>query len=176
MSKNENAQWFNDDRVELLYLVELVAELLQIIHRTALRKIKSNENINIYIAFEDIKNEDEDICRIFQMMRAYFTSGMKEMGKDARYTYLEVYNGSIYGRNKKIEKFASEIIKILEAHDVCEIKLSKKTLGEVGKELIQFFKDNDNWNNNKDAIIDRFEKNGLHLFVKSERVKVFSII
>ena len=49
-------------------------------------------------------------------------------------------------------------------------------LGEVGKELIQFFKANDNWNNNKEAIVDRFEKNGLCLLVKSERIKIFSVI
>ncbi|NBL00274.1 MAG: hypothetical protein EOM50_20145, partial [Erysipelotrichia bacterium] len=72
--KSKETQWFNDMQVEILYLLNLVAELLQIIHRTALRKIKSKEKINIYIAFQDIKEEEKDISRMFEMMRSYFTS------------------------------------------------------------------------------------------------------
>lgn len=175
-TKCEDAQWFNDMRVEILFLLDLAAELLQIIHRTALRKINSKEKINIYIAFEDIKEEEKDICRMFRMMSAYFTSGMKHMEKDAKYTYEAVYNGSIYGRNKKIEKFASDIKIFLKTQGLKEVKLSKTTLGQNGKNIIQFLKIHNNWSENKEAIIKRFELSGLKLEQRSKRIKVFRII
>lgn len=175
-TKSQDLQWFNDDKVEILYKMDLAAELLQIIHRTALRKINSKTPVNIYIAFEDIKDEDEDVGKIFRMMRAYFTAGFRLMENDAKYTYEAVYNGSIYGRNRKIENYARKVKEYLEVQKLEEVKLSKGTLDDLGKEIIQFLKIHNNWNENKDAIMDRFAMNGIKIEQRSERVKVFSTL
>lgn len=174
--RNKDSQWFNDDNVELIYKLDLAAELLQILHRTALRKINSKTNINIYMAFEDITDEDEDICRVFRMMRAYFTSGRKHMENDSKYTYEAVYNGSIYGRNQKIEMFSNQIKQYLYENESEKIKLSKNTLGDLGVNIIQFFNIHKNWEKNKEAIIDRFAMNGIKVDQKSPRIKMIELI
>lgn len=53
---NDNGNWFQDEKLEKVYKQELYAEILQIIHRTALRKIDENKNVNIYLTYDDSRN------------------------------------------------------------------------------------------------------------------------
>ncbi|MGB2873820.1 hypothetical protein, partial [Psychrobacillus psychrotolerans] len=51
--ETDDGKWFVDDKLEDIYLGELYSEIMQIIHRTALRNINENAVINVFIAYDE---------------------------------------------------------------------------------------------------------------------------
>lgn len=101
---NDNSNWFQDTKLEQVYRGELYAEILQIIHRTKLRKIDGHDKINIFIAFDDeISNNHfsdyvlepivENINRLYLKDQAIVSEQYK------------IHDMSLYGRDKTLNGF-----------------------------------------------------------------------
>lgn len=100
---NDNGNWFQDEKLERVYQLELYAELLQIIHRTALRKINSNETINIYLTYNDVRESNS-------YTYAPLLDNLNKMYMDKKAVIAPVYklySMYDYGRDKKLDGFIS---------------------------------------------------------------------
>lgn len=47
--ERNNTTWFKDSKIQQVYEGTLLAEMLQIVHRSSLRRIKDNSKVNIFI-------------------------------------------------------------------------------------------------------------------------------
>lgn len=140
--ESDNDDWFADDKLNNVYIYEMYAELLQIIHRTALRNINGRDRISIYIAFDDSKMDRfnykyrsvlYDINNLYMKNEANIPAAFK------------LYNHVDYGRDKKLDGF----LDIIKSMDIDKpIPISK-----VNKSFKRFM---DNHYNDKRSIIDFF--------------------
>lgn len=131
--KKDSPNWFNDLRLEYVYLKELVAELMQIIHRTSLRNIGEYHNVNTYVAFKDFD------MRILKLMNNYLKS-------EANLKHIVLNNDELYGFREKIEQFGEFAIKYIEENKLkFPIKLS--TFGDEGNKFKEFIKQQKKNNN-----------------------------
>ncbi len=96
-------KWFADDKLDMIYRGEMYAEILQIMHRTALRKIKEDEPIYIYMAFDDAKQWIETIQPIFWEINNWYAN------EKINCNYHHISDESLYGRGGTIRKFAEQI-------------------------------------------------------------------
>lgn len=102
---HDNANWFQDDKLEKVYKLEMYAELLQIIHRTALRKINSNDKINVYIAYNDVRESNyHDYVSVIDSINDGYMNGIAHVPHP--FKLFSMYD---YGRDKKLEGFIDMI-------------------------------------------------------------------
>ncbi|MGZ4159397.1 MAG: hypothetical protein ACXVNF_01170 [Neobacillus sp.] len=94
---NVKGQWFDDPKLENIYLRCLCAELLQIIHRSQLRKITESKKVTVFLAFED-KHQ-----LLFLFLNQFL---MEQAVLETR----ELYDGDKYGLKMTVEKFAQQIL------------------------------------------------------------------
>ncbi len=123
---SDNSNWFQDPKLERTYKDDMYAELLQIIHRTALRNINEDKEINIFIAFDDEPS----------YIRSYNSYEHESILNNVNYYYLKnqanilqyhkIHDMSLYGRDKKIEGFARQIVLKFEKYQgKDELKISQ---------------------------------------------------
>jgi hypothetical protein len=101
---NNDANWFTDDHLEWIYRGELKAELLQIIHRTALRHIDSNDEIDVYIAY------DEGLDRVGAHYPIALNINENYMNGKAIISYHKLIDMSLYGRQSIVTSFATDTL------------------------------------------------------------------
>ena len=153
---NDNSNWFQDRKLEEVYRGELYSELLQIIHRTELRKIDSKTNINIYIAFDDEPNNIhttfeyepiiENINRVFLSDQAVIPKGHK------------LHDMSLYSRDKTLEGFIRQSTLKLEASN--RDTISANSISNTFKKYLH-----NHWDSKNLIIKERFKEFGLDIFV-----------
>jgi hypothetical protein len=154
---SDNSNWFQDDKLEQVYRGELYAEILQIIHRTALRNINNNDKINIYIAFDDEPNNSHFITTSYESIteninRVHLNN--KAVLPDSH----KIYDVSLYGRDKKIEAFSKLIKNKLKQSEQKEISVSK-----VGQSFNNYIKKH--WNTQSNVIINELASYGINIYI-----------
>lgn len=180
MNEDENSIcWFKDMKLELIYRGELYAEILQIIHRTALRKIKEQIPIHIYMAFDDSKG-DQLLCDvqplIMELNDWYF--------KNCKYKWHQLHDDSLYGLGDKVHAFADEISKWISKNitffNNLPQPLSKidEGKGGIGEKFRTWLKKH--WGDKHESINKKFAEYGYIIFEKkdnnSERTKYIATI
>jgi hypothetical protein len=152
--EGNSISWFNDMKLEGIYRGELYAELLQIIHRTALRKIKESTPINVFIAFDDTRNDAllEDTQVVLREVNDWYF-------KQANIKKYRVTDESLYNRGEIIRQFAEDIDKWVKKNTTFFNSLPRKLSHidpqqETGERFRKWLTKNNNWENKKD-LIDR---------------------
>ncbi|MDB5055788.1 MAG: hypothetical protein JWM44_3838 [Bacilli bacterium] len=180
INEDENSIcWFKDMKLELIYRGELYAEILQIIHRTALRKIKDKTPIHIYMAF-DYSNGDA-MLRDFQPLLYELNDWYF---KNCKYTWHQLHDNSLYGLEDKVKAFADQISKWISKNityfNKLPLPLSKIDEGKegVGEKFRNWLKRN--WSGNEILINKKFAEFGFKIYEKkdknSDRTKYIAII
>jgi len=141
---NDSGNWFQDEKLERVYRLELYAEILQIIHRTALRKINSNEVINIYLTYNDVRESSS-----YSYVPLLDNLNKMYMDKQAVIAPVyKLYSMYDYGRDKKLDSFISAI-------DSMDIN-KPIPVGEINQSFRKYLK---NHYSNKKELIDFYFKN-----------------
>jgi hypothetical protein len=158
-NETDNSNWFQDDKLEHIYRGELYAEILQIIHRTALRKIDSNDKINIFMSYDE---ESED-----KLFSGY---SVRPISEELKINYLKkdanilpqhnIVDMSLYGRDKKLESFIPVIDNAICLEDSIKI-------GEVGRSFKNYI--NRHWNEKAVEINNQLAFHGLKVIEKKDR-------
>lgn len=159
---SDNSNWFHDPKLEQVYKGDLYSELLQIIHRTSLRKIDSKTNITIYIAFDDEPNyknfsyyEHESI--IDNLNRVF----LKEQVNTPKYHKL--IDMSQYGRDKKLEGYANKIVAAFEMNkNINQMRISK-----VNKSFSNYIRKH--WGSKSHEINVQLGKHGFKVIEQKDR-------
>lgn len=152
---NDNGNWFQDDKLERVYRLEMYAELLQIIHRTALRKIDSNEVINIYLTYNDIResNSYSYVSLLDSINKIY-------MNEQAQIPpYFKLYSMYDYGRDKKLDGF----IDMINEKNITE----PVRIGDVSQSFRNYLKKN--YVDKKDTINTYLRIEGYEIIEKKDR-------
>jgi hypothetical protein len=155
-SNSDNNDWFNDSKLELMYRHDLYSEILQIIHRTALRKINSNEHIHIYIAYDEDKerynHDGYKVETITDVLNNYY------LQKCVSIEYHTVTDESLYGRDKKIEEFA-EIIKGKLGNQ----KYAVITANSVSNSFKKYI--HNHWETQQEFIVNELKTYGIEIYI-----------
>lgn len=172
-SESDNDDWFRDRKLEMTYRQDLYSELLQIIHRTAIRKIDNKQPIHIYIAYDE-----ED--KIHTNFESYETSpislNLNErflFGKANLLSHHTIVDMSQYGRDKKIEGFANLIKEMLIQSNQKELSVSK-----ISSTFNNYIKKH--WAEQQEFIINEFSSHNLKIYVndsdkrKTKKVKLIN--
>jgi hypothetical protein len=157
--------WFEDKKLELVYRGELYAELLQIIHRTALRKVNEDTPIQIYLTFDDTKNEPllEEEQVLLSEINDWYLNGQAKIEK---YTVLDE---TLYNRGDTIRQFAEKVHQWIEKNTTFFNSLPRK-LSEIdpqqgiGKRFKKWLSKNNNWEIKKDLINRIFAEYGYIIY------------
>lgn len=114
---NDNGNWFQDENLEEVYKQELYAEILQILHRTALRKIDEDKQVDIYLVYDDSRNSSNyDYKPLLLELRDIYK--MKEVNIDIN----KLINSVDYGRDKVLDEY----IRLIEEMNILgELPVSK---------------------------------------------------
>lgn len=157
---NDNGNWFQDDKLERVYQLELYAELLQIIHRTALRKINSNEVINIYLTYNDVRESvSHSYISLLESINEMYMNKTAQI--PSAYKLYSMYD---YGRDKKLDSFIMEIDKI---------KIDKPLpISNVSKSFSMYIRKH--YNNKKEIIDNYFNNSGYEIIELKDRYSVNS--
>jgi hypothetical protein len=160
-SESTNGDWFKDSKLELIYKHDLYAELLQIIHRTALRKIDEDKPIHIYIAYDEDKEQRYDengykVNLISEFINFYY------LNQKAIIKHHTITDMSLYGRDKKIEGFAKQINEKFEQKQTKELRLS-----EISTTFSKFIRNN--WTGKGDEINEHFGQFNIRIIEKKDR-------
>jgi hypothetical protein len=144
-------QWFKQIDTDIFYKNYLLAELLQIIHRTALRKIDEKDQIHVFMAYDET-NEGWSISNALNIRYFNYKAQTKT---------CTVANPYLYNRNEKIEVHASMIKAELDTGKYgwgkYQVKVSK--LGQIGKDFTKWLNNkNKPWHTQKDSILETFKK------------------
>ena len=162
MNDKNTMNWFKDERLEDIYTGELMAELLQIIHRTELRVIDSDKQIDVFVAYDDEDNNGFDTTKWSlseQLNKGYFKG-------DAKIVSKVIVNPYLHNRYEKIEEFANAIKNELSSGSYDnEVRLSQ--IEGVGVKFQNWLKTH--WNNKKEMIVNTFEKYNLTIIEKKDR-------
>lgn len=171
-----NDNWFQDEKLQSIYSGELFAEICQIIHRTALRKINIDETIDIFIAYDD--ESDEKIMRKPNGARTLLLShtlNARYFSEKANIIENYIFDESLYGRGDKVEQFAVEISKWINMNVTIYNDLPRRLSeidqdGGLGKRFQIWLKRN--WDEDKQQMINHiFSKYG---YVIEERKDQYS--
>ncbi len=162
MGIKSESTWFTDPKVEQIYISEMYAELLQIIHRTALRNILLREKINIYIAFSDFS----DSMKYLVDLRKIYLHNMKIDTK-------LLIDGSLYKRNDTINDFASKISDEInrELNRDKDLSIPISNIGGkngVGETFRKWLTKNNNWNDKNELINEVFAEYHLEIYEDCE--------
>lgn len=164
---SDNGEWFQDSKLELIYTHDLYSEILQIIHRSALRIIDNKQPIHIYLAYEEEKDrynyDGYRITPISEFINTYYLKG------NAKIEYNTLTDMSLYGRDKKIEGFAELIKQQLQ-------NVNELTVNKIGLTFSNYIKKH--WESQKDYIIGEFSYHGINIYIdesdkrKTKKVKL----
>ncbi|WGT37965.1 hypothetical protein QH639_19375 [Lysinibacillus sp. 1 U-2021] len=151
----DNGKWFQDERLEKVYQLELYAEILQIIHRTALRNIDSNEKINVYFAYYDVResNSYEYVPLLEGINKMYMNN---KANIPVAYKLYSMYD---YGRDKKLDSFI-EVINSMNIVDPVPIS-------EVSQSFKRYI--HNHYNNKKETIDNYFSNSGYKIIEMKDR-------
>jgi hypothetical protein len=155
-NETDKYNWFQDEKLEMVYRSELYAELLQIIHRTALRKIGSKEPIYVYMAYDEEKDDTRFASFTIEPISLNLTKIFLK-GAHLLPTHY-IVDMSLYGRDKKIENFAKMIKEKLEQLNQKEMSVSK-----ISSSLNDYLKKH--WNDQKEYIIKEFHQYGIKIYI-----------
>jgi DNA polymerase III delta prime subunit len=164
---DDSFKWFADDRLNLIYKSELYAEVIQIIHRTALRKITEDKPIHIYIAFDDAKDWLELVQPIFWEINNWYAD------EKIQYSYQYVSDEALWGRGDAIRIFAEEIHKWISNNVTFFNSLPKpiseidKSSGGVGERFRNWLKKH--WNAQQEMINKIFNEYGYMIYEQKDR-------
>ena len=167
-NETDKYNWFQDEKLEMVYRGELYAELLQIIHRTALRKIGSKEPIYIYMAYD----EESDNNRFASFTIEPISLNLKEIFlKEANILPPHyIVDMSLYNRDKTLERF------ILQAKNkMKELNTDIISANSVSNAFKKYL--HNHWNSKESEIKNQFRQNGLEIYVdhsdkrKPKRIK-----
>lgn len=170
--ETDNGNWFRDNYLEIVYRLDLYSELLQIIHRTALRKINGKDKIYIHIAYNDDKYTsflDEDLAKpILKELNERF------FNEDAGILQTrQLHNEMSYNRKDKLTIYATKIKEKLNHDGTITL-----TPAKISSSFNNYLKKH--WDDQKDMIIDRLKENGIEIFIddndkrKPKRIKLLS--
>jgi hypothetical protein len=160
-NETDKYNWFQDEKLEMVYRSELYAELLQIIHRTALRKINNKEPIYIYMAYDEEKDDTRFASFTIEPISLNLTKIFLK-GAHLLPTHY-IVDMSLYGRDKKIEAFAKMIYETINKNKI-ELPVS---VGKVNKQFRIWLKDH--WNNKHNEINMIFKDYGLKIIEQKDR-------
>ncbi|HFK1496021.1 hypothetical protein OA45_00725 [Bacillus sp. UMTAT18] len=173
MNDEDTMNWFQDSRLEKIYKGELMAELLQIMHRTELRVIDSDKQIDVFVAYDDEDNNGFDTTKWSlseQLNKDYFNGKSKILSKVIDNPYL-------HNRDKKIQEYAEAVKHELSKGNYDnEVRISQ--IKGVGVKFQNWLKTH--WKNKKEMILNTFEKHSLTIIEKkdsySETTKYIKIL
>ncbi|EOV9526233.1 hypothetical protein ACE41A_02455 [Bacillus cytotoxicus] len=161
MNNEDTMNWFKDKRLENIYTGELMAELLQIIHRTKLRVIDSDKQIDVFVAYDDeeVNGFDTERWSLSQQLNKDYFKG------DAKIVRELIDNPYLYKRHKKIEAFAKAIKNELSSGSYDnEVRLSE--IKGVGIKFRKWLKLH--WKNKREMIINMFNEYNLTIIEKKD--------
>lgn len=159
--ETDNGNWFKDKFLEDVYRGELYSEIVQIIHRTALRNINGKDDIHIYIAY----NEERDrryIMDSFTMEHISLTLQhylKRDMVVEPSHKLIDLES---YKRKEKVIEYAQEIKEAFSATNKDEIRLSK-----VNKSFQKFIENH--WNKKVGIINDALSEFNYKIIIKKDR-------
>ncbi|MBS4194673.1 hypothetical protein [Lederbergia citri] len=163
---NLSDNWFDDEKLQSVYMGEMFAEICQIIHRTALRKINSKDTIDIYIAYDDEDNEKiMSKPNGAKTLLLSETLNVRYFNRQANIKHHSVVDESLYGRGNKVRQFAEEIDRWIRLNITVYNDLPRRVgeidkEGELGKKFRQWLKRN--WTDEKIEMINNvFAEYGL---------------
>ncbi|MBQ4901243.1 DEAD/DEAH box helicase family protein [Paenibacillus sp. Marseille-P2973] len=154
-NETDDYNWFKDEKLERIYRGELYAEILQIIHRTALRKIQDENEIRIFLAFDDTKHNP--VLEEAQILLSEINGNY--MGGQAQLDTYHVQDETLYGIGERIRQFAEDIDNWVKKNTTffnsSTFKLSEvdKKSG-LGEEFRKWLSKNNHWEKDR-GIIDR---------------------
>ncbi|OMF45396.1 hypothetical protein [Paenibacillus amylolyticus] len=162
-AKKGAGRWFEDVRLEQLYNEYLLSQLIQIIHRSKLRDVTSDSEINAYI-YTKSKFIIKDLRNVLGL------------GSD-NITFLPLNNDSLYGFGDKCREWAKKAKKHCDEYDI-GLNSMTFTPSEIGN---RSFKDwlNENWKKTerRKAIEYIFLNEGLQIVVnKKNKRKTIGIL
>lgn len=160
--ETDNGDWFRDCKLEMIYKHDLYAELLQIIHRSALRKIDEKQPIHIYIAYNEddktnTKVETFTIEPISNNLNERYLKG--DVNLLPHYTITDM---SLYGRDKKIEGFAKQINEKLSIQHNNEL-----SIGKISTSFSKYIRTN--WATKSDEINEQLKIFNVEVIEKKDR-------
>jgi hypothetical protein len=155
-NETDKYNWFQDEKLEMVYRSELYAELLQIIHRTALRKIGSKEPIYVYMAYDEEKDDTRFASFTIEPISLNLT---KIFLKGAHLLPVHyIADMSLYGRDKKIENFAKMIKERMK-----QLNKNEMSANKISSSLNDYLRKH--WNKQKEYIINEFLKYGIKIYI-----------
>lgn len=151
---NDNGNWFQDDILEEIYKQELYAEILQIIHRTALRKIDEYKDVSIYLAYDDSRNSSNyDYKPLVLELRDIYKMENVNISVD------KLINTTDYGRDKVLDGYIELINKMNIMGEVSVGKINNSFKNYIKKHFAE----------KSDMINNYLSKNGYLIIEKKDR-------
>jgi hypothetical protein len=167
-NETDKYNWFQDEKLEMIYRSELYAELLQIIHRTALRKINDKEPIYIYMAYDEESDNGRfasfKIEPISLNLTGIFLKGANLLPPH------QIVDMSLYNRDKTLEKFILQVKNKMK--ELNKDTISANSVSNAFKKYLH-----NHWNSKESEIKKQFRQNGLEIYVdysdkrKPKRIK-----
>jgi hypothetical protein len=146
-------QWFTQFDADIVYRRYLIAEILQIIHRTALRKIDEKDQISIFMAYDDEMNDGWSISE---------TINSTYCNSNAKIKTCTVTNPYLFNRNEKAEAHATLIKVEIENRGFGKRQFKLSELGNVGKDFGKWLNNkNKPWHTQRETILEAFDKHGM---------------
>lgn len=163
---NNKSSWFNDRQVQEIFEEVMTADLLQIIHRTNLRNINDETNIQIFI----YTNRNEWSTKLRETLNL----------SAANLSYNKLDDNYYAKFILDCEKWALDTKQYLKIHhkdtDALLVSTSSTALQIGGRK----FKDwlNTNWNieGRRADMIEIFQNEGIEVFVNQKSYKSFTLI
>ncbi|KYG93996.1 MULTISPECIES: hypothetical protein [Paenibacillus] len=169
MSEEDDLNWFEDEKLEMVYRGELYAEFLQIVHRTALRKINEDTPIHIYVAFDQNEKNVAAVQPMFWEINSWYMQGKMN------YTYHYINDESLYGRGDTIRNFAEDIHHWIWENSTYFNQLPmpvsniQKGADSIGEKFRKWLSKNNNWINKKEMINKVFAQYGYIIYEQKDR-------
>lgn len=155
-NETDKYNWFQDEKLEMVYRSELYAELLQIIHRTALRKINDKEPIYIYMAYDEEPDNNRFASFTIEPISLNLTKIFLKGANILPTHYIVDMN--LYDRDKKIENFAKMIKEKMK-----QLNKNEMSANKISSSLNDYLRKH--WNKQKEYIINEFLKYGIKIYI-----------
>lgn len=155
-NETDKYNWFQDEKLEMVYRSELYAELLQIIHRTALRKINDKEPIYIYMAYDEESDNGRFASFTIEPISLNLTKIFLKGANLLPVHYIA--DMSLYGRDKKIENFAKMIKERMK-----QLNKNEMSANKISSSLNDYLRKH--WNKQKEYIVNEFLKYGIKIYI-----------
>lgn len=158
--ETDDGKWFVDDKLEQIYLGELYSEIIQIIHRTALRKINENTEINVFIAYDE--DSEDKIKNGGSMMKKSSSLVNNYLKKQAIISHYKINDMSLYNRDKHLEGHIEKINEFFISSNIVEVRL-----GEISESFRNYIKKH--YDNKKNEIDKQLLEHGYRITRKKDK-------